>query len=350
MAAVSTFRPGTASHPTSDGAWLAPLDAARSAVLRALGSPGRRFLGDREARVALYGSFGVLVALAMTALAPAWLLAIGPFVMGIPHLFADTRYLVVRQGLHRRRGFWLLVLLPLVLAFFQPQATTALAAIVGATLLARGSYLRRSLVLAPVLGLAIVAASAGHRADIVMAHLHNLVALAFWWAWAPASRTAGRGGLRWIPIALFAIASALLLGGAFDASAYPSARAVDVSLRDLVGTLSLIRDPRLGLRFVLFFAFAQSVHYAVWVRLVPEEDRPRPGLRSFQSTLAALVQDFGRIPLVVSALAVVGLVAWGCLDVHAARVGYLRVALFHGPLELAVAALLFIERRRLKTA
>jgi hypothetical protein len=348
MAAVSTFHPGAASRPAQPGAWLAPLDAVRSAVLRALGNPGRRFLGDREARVALYGSFGVLSALAMTALVPAWLLAVGPFVLGIPHLFADTRYLVVRQGLHRRRGFWLLVLLPLALAFFRPQATTALAAIAGATLLARGSYARRSLVLAPALGLAVLAARAGHTADIVLAHAHNLIALAFFWLWAPKTPRAGRstrGGLRWVPIALFAIASVLLLGGAFDATGL----AQHASLKAMIGTLSLVADPALGMRFVLFFAFAQSVHYAVWVRLVPEEDRPRPGLRSFQSTLAALVQDFGQAPLAVCGLAAVVLVVWGCVDAHAARAGYLRLALFHGPLELAVAALLFIERRPLKT-
>ena len=353
MAAVSTLLQGTRTgcRPVEPGAWLAPLDAVRSALLRALGGPGRLFLGDREARVALYGSFGVLSALTLTALAPAWLLAIGPFVLGIPHLFADTRYLVVRQGLHRRTGFLLLVLLPLVLAFFQPQATTALAAVAGATLVARGSYLRRSLVLAPAIGLAILAAHAGHTADIVLAHMHNLVALVFWWAWAPVkprSRDGRRGRLRWLPVALFVMASLLFLGGAFDASAQIGGSAP--SLREMVPSLSFVADPRLGMRLVLFFAFAQSVHYAVWVRLVPEEDRPRPGIRSFQSTLAALIQDFGRAPLAVCALAAAGLVVWGCLDAHAARIGYLRLALFHGPLELAVAALLVIERRPLKTA
>ena len=33
-------------------------------------------------------------------------LAVGPLVLGVPHLVADLRYLVVRPGLHRRAAFW----------------------------------------------------------------------------------------------------------------------------------------------------------------------------------------------------------------------------------------------------
>jgi len=362
-ATLSTSAPRPAGHPSArtPGAetWIAPLDAARSAVLRVVGRPARRLLADRDARVALYGSFGIVSAFAMATLAPLWLLALGPIVLGVPHLLADARYMVVRQGLHRRAGFWALVVLPLVLTFIHPQATTAFVAVLGATMLARGrqgdgtggvwstpgSYLRRSIVLAPALGVTVICVRGGHTGDVVMAHMHNLAALAIWWAWAP-RRT---GGLRWVPLALFAAGGALLLGGALD-GAYLASRGPGISLHEMVRTLSCVQDPRVGLRLVLFFAFAQSIHYAVWLRLVPEEDRPRPGLRSFQSSLRALVGDLGWLPVIACALGVVGLTGWALLDPHAARLAYLRMALFHGPLELAVVAILFIERRPLKTA
>ena len=113
----------------------------------------------------------------------------------------------------------------------------------------------------------------------------------------------------------------------------------------LARALSPIEDPAWSLRLVLAFAFAQSVHYGVWLRLIPDDERPRPGLRSFRSTYRALVQDCGR-PLVLGALVLAAvLMAWGLADLEAARTGYLRLALFHGPLELAVIGLLVVERR-----
>ena len=60
--------------------------------------------------------------------------------MLLPH----ARYLVARQGLHRRAAFWPLVALPLAFTFVWPHATTAFVAVLGAALLARGATLRRA--------------------------------------------------------------------------------------------------------------------------------------------------------------------------------------------------------------
>jgi hypothetical protein len=96
---------------------------------------------------------------------------------------------------------------------------------------------------------------------------------------------------------------------------------------------------------VLFFAFAQSVHYAVWLRLIPEDDRARPGLRSFTSSVRALTQDVGRPLVVFAGVLTLALSAWALSDLCAARDVYLRVAGFHAYLELAVLALFVVEGR-----
>jgi hypothetical protein len=321
----------------------APLDAVRSGVLRVFGSTGRRLLADREARVVALGALAVVSAFACATVAPLWLLSFGPILLGVPHLLADVRYLVVRQGLHRRLAFWVLVAAPLVLTFARPHASSALVAVLGAIVGARGVTWRRVAVLVPALAAAALALRLGRAADVAMAHLHNFIALALWWAWAPR-----RGRLRWTVLALFALAAVALLSGVFD-GVVGAAPAPGVTLHEMVRALSPLQDPRWGLRLVLLFAFAQSVHYAVWLRMVPDDDRPRPGVRSFASSLRALSSDVGWSVVAVAALATAGLLAWSLHDPHAARLVYLRVALFHGPLEIAVVALLFIERRPLKS-
>jgi hypothetical protein len=101
----------------------------------------------------------------------------------------------------------------------------------------------------------------------------------------------------------------------------------------------------LGARVVLVFAFAQAVHYGIWLRLIPEDDRPRDTPRTFSASLRALENDVGKWVLGGAMVVAVGVAVWAVLDLAAARIGYLRMALFHGYLELIAAALLFVEGR-----
>jgi hypothetical protein len=105
-----------------------------------------------------------------------------------------------------------------------------------------------------------------------------------------------------------------------------------------------------GLGLVPYFAFAQSFHYVVWLRLVPEVDRDVPRPRSFRQSGRALLRDLG--PWVLAAFAVGALVfvVWGFVDVVAARLAYLRSALFHGYVELVVLALYACEGREMGEA
>jgi hypothetical protein len=98
-----------------------------------------------------------------------------------------------------------------------------------------------------------------------------------------------------------------------------------------------------GGRLVALYAFAQAVHYTIWLRLVPEEDRAQPTPRPFAASLRALVADLGPWVCALAACGTVAFAAYALVDVFAARDAYLRFAIFHGHMELAAAALLFVE-------
>jgi hypothetical protein len=111
----------------------------------------------------------------------------------------------------------------------------------------------------------------------------------------------------------------------------------------MIASLVPVADPVWGMRLACLFVFAQSVHYLVWLRLVPEEARERPGIRSFASTFHALKEDLGVIVLLASFVAM-GLVFVRALtSLEAARILYLRGASFHAFLEIAFVLLLSLE-------
>lgn len=101
----------------------------------------------------------------------------------------------------------------------------------------------------------------------------------------------------------------------------------------------------LGIRLVLAFAFAQSVHYAVWTRLLPEQDRERETPRTFAESYRALRADLGAPLCLICVAAVIVIAVWACADLAAARTNYLRLSTFHSHVELALAAFFLIEGR-----
>jgi hypothetical protein len=319
-----------------------PLDSLRRRVLRLGGPLAGRLSRDRALRVAVLGSVAIAIAFAMTALVPLWLLALGPIVLGVPHLLADVRYLVVRPKLHTRGWLLLVPLALLVVAGVTARFSWGMAVVAAAALLARGTMARKLGVVA-VAG-ALAWASWRHRgvAELAFAHAHNAVAVAIWWAWRPRSSR-----LALVPLGVFLAASLAIASGALDAPALASSTSLlGTSFRTHLAELTPRSAGLWGPRLVLLFAFAQSVHYAVWLRLVPEDDRPRPAPRSFASSFRALRADLGLAALALVAILCVGLAAWATLDLRAARIGYLRFAAFHGYLELGALALCLVERVR----
>jgi len=89
---------------------------------------------------------------------------------------------------------------------------------------------------------------------------------------------------------------------------------------------------------VLLFAFLQSVHYLVWIRLIPEEARKQPTPRGFRKSFDALSFDFGFALLLVIGLLSMFFIGYGIFSPELARRDYLTLISFHGFLELFVLA------------
>jgi hypothetical protein len=314
-------------------------DAPRARVLRAFGAPLRPLLRDRALRVLVYGVIAIATSFALACAAPVELLLAGPLLLGVPHLVADARYLVAKRGLHRRGAFWLLVVAPACASWVHPSAAIGLLALAGGALAARASWRLRLPVLAVALALAAAAARLGPVADVLFAHAHNVVALALFVLWAR-----GHARRAAVIVVLFVLGCVAILSGAFDGASFASFARGALEPESLVAAMGPVADPILGVRLVVLFAFAQSVHYAVWLRLVPEEDRERPGLRPLASSVRALRADLGTPLLAAFAALAVGFLCWGAVSAARARTGYLGLALSHGPLELGAAALLLLER------
>lgn len=320
-------------------------DRARWVWLRALGPLSRPLVRSRELRVAVAGSSMLLVALALTALAPLWLLALGPIVWGVPHVLSDVRYLWVRPGHAKRWVLWLAVGAPLVALSFTSDTTFGLLAAAGAALFARGPLWRKLVVLALLAPLAYASRLAPFLAAVIFAHAHNFIGVALFWSWR---RREGR--LHFAPLLVFAAGCAAILAGALDPIVLSlsglDARPGGMDVYYHLASLAPGVPGMLSVRLVLLFAFAQAAHYVVWVRLVPEEDRPRETPRTFAASLRVLAGELGWPLVVLTAAAALGLAVWAALDLFAARTGYLRAVLFHGHLEVAAAALLFVAGTR----
>lgn len=342
LAAVSPAAGEPISKPVR--ALLAGGDALRAAIFRRLLPQCPRLFADRARRVAWLGSLSVLLAFGLATSVPLWLLALGPLLLGVPHLLADLRYLVVVPGLHRRRWLCVAAGLPLAAVGLGAPAAVGLLAVAAAALCARGDASPKAVALGAWGMLTIGALADETLFVIVFLHLHNVVALGLWWFLRP------RDGRAATVLWLVAVGTVLLLGGAMDPVVADLggwiAPATGIDIAEHAQALVPVRDPVLAQRGLLCFAFLQAVHYAVWLRLVPEDARARPVPRSFCASWLALRADIGRGPLALAAAMAIGIALWGAGDLVAAREGYLRLAAFHGYLELAVMALLLVERRR----
>jgi hypothetical protein len=312
-------------------------DAARLRVVRLFGPHARTLLGVRDNRVAWTGALLVTSAFAMTGLLPMWVLALGPIVWGVPHVLSDVRYLVVKPRYHAR---WLVVvpvLLGVALGWAGLGLAGVLACAAGGVLVARAPVWRRLAVAVPLFALAFFAHRAPTFSTLVFAHVHNALALAFFVLWRRRERR-----IALVPVVLACVFAALILAGALDpvlsrAHAFGTATFDDLVLQ--LAPPDFCADPRLVSRLV---------HYVVWLRLVPEEDRPRP--RSFRQSVNALRRDLGVPILALSAAFAAVLAVWAFFDIADARWKYLQVAFFHGWLEISAGAVMLVEARRRSAA
>lgn len=290
-------------------------------------------------------SIAIAVSLAGTLVVPLWLLVLGPLIYGVPHVVSDLRYLVVRTGFASRRSLWACGGIPLVWLSMGGNLLWGFVGCVAVCVCARAPSWKRAVAATMFAAVGVAVAQLGSLADIAFGHAHNAIAIVIWWRWRP------RGSrLHWIPLLAVALSIALLFcpiaidlvvatGGLANV---PGATSVDLELSRLAPSLA----PELGLRWVLAFCFLQSIHYAVWLQLIPDEARTRSTVMSFRATFEDLRRDLSTAGIVVTLLLAAGLMLWAVVDLGDAGRGYFRAVRFHGILELMALSLLALERSR----
>lgn len=346
-------------------ALLGPLDSARRSLLSvavrapALGAIVRR----RDARVLARSVAGILLAFALSIVAPGAMLLLSPLVLGVPHIGADVRYLVRRQSLGRRveASFFAacaaLLLFravemaaPLALPYARIELAFAALWIGSCAFAASGDARSRAhagAIATITVGLLALAWPRPDLARVVFAHVHNVVAVILW---ATLFFRARRAALA--PLALLAGLVLLTLSGAtlpwvvrLHGYAFGGSDvfyAADALAPHVAGMLA----PSIVLSYVLL----QGVHYMAWLVWIPDASNPAQGTPTFRMTARGLHRELGAVGLMLLALTTVVVVIAALADAGRARTAYLSLSAFHGYLELAAVTFLTTRAARARRA
>jgi hypothetical protein len=172
---------------------------------------------------------------------------------------------------------------------------------------------------------------------VVLSHLHNVVPLFFLWEWSATLRPGRRGLFRAVNVGWVLVVPGLILSGLFD----PVLRAAPAALGGLgsfevAGLVRTYAPPSLvptdmGVRFLVVFAFMQTMHYVVWVGVLP---RYVPEAAARFDARVPLLRG-GRAWLLGLGLAGVLAVAF-LLDYASGKSLYAAAASYHAYLEFPV--------------
>jgi hypothetical protein len=311
---------------------LTALDGCRAWLLKHSAPVSRVFVRSRGWRVFALALLVCAAALFATVFGVGYSLLLGPVIFGVPHLFSEARYLFFQRRSARR---WVLVCILVAQAvsvfagFGIYSLGLASAAALWATAPARSW---RGVALLSLAALAQAASVIGPTwSRFLLLHLHNCVPLLVWAFWRK------RPAFVSFAVPLIAcLAAAAILGGYFDAIP------LRTPLRDDIFSLTKITDAVAGgfggewrRRLLLFFCFTQAVHYAVWLRLIPEEARARETPRSWKASWEAYKRDSGaniaRLTLLATAAMPVFAFAVGVVR---ARSLYVTLSEFHATVEV----------------
>ncbi len=340
---------------------VATLDRVRGrtygALLRVPGS--RSIVAHKERRLSLLLALGAVPAFLFALLLPSFSLVVAPLVLGVPHLAADLRYLVLKPRWPRALLGLLLTGSVAVIAlraaelttgdsFARAEVSAAWLWCAGAAALARRA---RAWKLAVAAGLLLAFGAFAwllpEVARLVFGYAHNLIAIALWLTFfGGASRSAllalalvGAGSVA----LLFGGSTYLpftheLLGNRLAPFGDAFAPASDWFALPSVG-------PGIGLGILTSFAFLQSVHYLLWLHVIPGQEVPGNRTRSFAQSLRSLVSDFGLPGLVVIAGLTALTVSGIFVAPESARTAYTSLSTFHGYVELAIGLFAWLSAK-----
>jgi hypothetical protein len=304
-------------------------------------------------------ALAALAALAIALRAPLATTVLGLIAFGVLHNVLELRYVAGRFA-PVLSGRFLAVLIGLISAIVlcrlaglvvgQPARIAEILISYGVLGAACAKALR-----APWLGAAgaVLAAAAAVSVHwpayhfVVLAHLHNVVPLVFLWEWANRLPTArARRWFRAVQVGWVLVVPALVLAGAADRFM----GGVSSRLAAFAGgprpILAATAPPpevltQVGVRFLVVFAFLQTMHYFVWVAFLPRyaPDAARafearvPWLRGWRAW--ALGAGLGGV------LAVLFMI-----DYASGRALYAAFASYHAYLEFPVLLAMLLGLRR----
>ena len=317
-------------------ALIALADRARTSSYRVAMrvAPLRVVFLDRQRRLTALCGVSLSLATLLALREPVASLFFGAALLGVPHLIAGARHVGVRRKLGALT--WccaagaFAVGLVVVTGTGGEWAWPVLISLMGlgAVWEARG----RPLISLAVAGLTATMALVPLLSILAVSHLHAASSLA--WV-AKASRQ--RGLTVWPLVAAAALLTALALSGALDPLMSDTPWVPERAFQSILDEIQLTgfgAGPVWLKRAVFIYALGQSLHYAVWLRLMPEVDRSTPNPKPFAAQLASLRVDLGRWfwpALGVAAIAAPAML----LGQGTARQLYFTLSFFHVGLEAA---------------
>jgi hypothetical protein len=189
------------------------------------------------------------------------------------------------------------------------------------------------LALAVVVALGSLAEPRGFR--LAFLHGHNLLAIAIWLL-----LFRRQGGTAWLPVLLVLTGGGLLTSGALlGVTVHHGALSLfGLHLFAAADWIAPGLPDTWALGLTTAFAFLQSVHYAIWLVAIPQDDARVGGTSTFRMAWRDLARDLGgRGIWIALGLGLVVLVG-GMLALARTRVLLLSLATFHAWMELALLA------------
>jgi hypothetical protein len=204
------------------------------------------------------------------------------------------------------------------------------------------AWRRLAIALPPIALLGAAGLAYPTTAQLVMAHLHNVVAIGLWVylfrrrLWVAA-----------IPLVLIALAVALLVSGATAplTAHLGGGAAFGLGLDEVSSWIAPGLSMNVAIGVTLSYIFLQAIHYSVWLGWIPQEELRGQSTMSWRASLRSLVGDFGVTGFWIVIALTLLVVCASFADLHGTRNMYLSLAVFHGYLELAMLCYLVVARR-----
>ncbi|MBY0470836.1 hypothetical protein K2X30_06660 [bacterium] len=329
---------------------LARLDTVRASLLRFTLSFdfAREVFVSRANRLLVSFLFSCALSFALAVVAPVWMIALAPLLLGIPHLFAGFRYIPKLSGLNGRQWVWFFTAASFGVSILRLTGVSTPIPLsneweVLALVLVLGAFsfaLPRRVFLSAALLLGVFAGSWFYPLWTlsILAFAHHFVAFMFW---LRSAKSLQERRTVWVSLGIFTAATTYILAGGVDSiapwMALPSGWGFDPDflIRGIFPAASQA-DFVWGGRLISAYAFGQSLHYFVWLKAIPEQDALQSVPLSFVQSGREIQKDLGpgvARAAVAMSVGLVGMMAWWNLEYL--RDLYISLSTAHGYLELA---------------